>query len=326
MSAGSQGIAWVVRRLLLAIPVVAGITTLTFLLIHLAPGDPIYLLAGDGGSPAYYDDMRAKYGLDRPLPEQFFRYAGAVLTADLGYSFMFQAPVVQVLLEHAPASLLLGGTALVLATGLGCAAGFLCVFWPSRMFDATVRAGSSVVYAAPVFWTGQMFVLVAAVKLGLLPAGGLRSARESLTGLPAILDVSWHLILPALTLALPFAAVVARISRASLQEAMQEPYVRALYARGFSRLRVVARHAGANALVPVVALVGQHAGQIVAGAALTEALFAWPGVGYLVLHASAHRDYPLVTAAFILIASSVVFFNVLADAAGAWLDPRARLG
>lgn len=325
MTGAFPGAAWVVRRLLFAIPVVAGITTLTFVLIHLAPGDPVYLLAGDGGSPAYYADMRAKYGLDRPLPEQFLRYAGAILTADLGHSFMFQAPVARVLLDHAPASLLLGGTALLLATGLGGAAGFLCVLWPSRILDAFVRAGSSVIYAAPVFWTGQLFVLVAAVKLGLLPAGGLRSARESLTGLPAALDVGWHLILPALTLALPFAAIVARVSRASLIEALQEPYVDALFARGFSRLRVVARHAGANALVPVVALVGQHAGQILAGAALTEALFAWPGIGYLVLHASAHRDYPLVTAAFILISSSVVFFNVIADAAGAWLDPRARL-
>ncbi|MCA1559987.1 MAG: ABC transporter permease [Acidobacteria bacterium] len=229
---------WLLRRLFLALPVVVGVTALTFTLIHLAPGDPIYMLAGDGGSPSYYADMRAKYGLDRSLGEQFLRYARAVATGDLGYSFMFQSPVLRLLLEHSAASLLLGLSALAVATVGGFASGTL-----------------------------------AAVML----------------------------------------------------EALQEPYVRALSARGLSYRRIVRRHVARIALVPVTALVGQHAAQVVASAALTEALFGWPGIGYLVLHASLHRDYPLVTAAFILISSSVVFFNAIADAACAWLDPRIRL-
>ncbi len=316
---------WILRRLLLAVPVVLGVTSLTFLLIHLAPGDPIYLLAGDGGSPAYYADMRAKYGLDRPLAEQFVRYAAAVLTADLGYSFMYQAPVTTVILQHLPASLLLGTAALVLATGVGWLLGLACVLVPGRATELPVRVFASSAYAAPVFWTGQLLIILLSVELGLVPVGGMSSARGSTEGLARAIDVAHHLVLPALTLSLPFMAVVARVSRASLLAAVREPFVGAAYARGLTRRRVVLRHAAPNALVPVAALVGEHATQIVAGAALTEALFAWPGVGYLVLHASLHRDYPLVTAAFIVISTGVVFFNALADAACAYLDPRVRL-
>lgn len=316
---------WVVRRVLLAIPVVVGVTTLTFILIHLAPGDPIYVLAGDGGSPSYYAEMRGKYGLDRSLTEQFVRYVRAVATGDFGYSFMFQAPVVGLLIDHAAASLLLGLSSLAIATIAGFVAGTLCAVTRSRTLDAAVRGTASVAYAAPVFWTGQVLVILAAVKLGWFPVGGMSTAREPLTGIAHVADVARHLALPAITLALPFAAVVARVSRASVLEGLQEPFVRAIYARGLSQWGVVTRHVIPNALVPVVALVGQHAAQIVASAALTEALFGWPGIGYLVLHASLHRDYPLVTAAFIVISSSVVFVNAIADAACGWLDPRIRL-
>lgn len=318
-------LTWIVRRLLLAIPVVIGVTALTFTLIHLAPGDPIYLLAGDGGTPAYYAEMRAKYGLDHSLAEQFVRYAGAVATGDFGYSFMFQMPVLGLLLDHAGASLLLGLSSLAVATALGSGAGVLCAVTRSPVLDGAVRAVGSIAYAAPVFWSGQVLILIAAVELGLLPVGGMSSARESLAGIAYAADVTRHLILPAVTLALPFAAVVARLTRASLLEGLREPYVMATYARGLSRFRVVTRHVGPNALVPVAALVGQHAAQIVASAALTEALFGWPGIGYLVLHASLHRDYPLVTAAFIVISSTVVVFNAVADLGVAWLDPRIRL-
>jgi len=316
---------WALGRLLVALPVVLGVTTLTFVLIHVAPGDPIYLLAGDGGSPAYYAEMRAKYGLDRPLVEQFVRYVHAVATGDLGYSFMFQSPVLRLLLDHAAASLLLGFAALVLGSAVGFGAAVLCVVTQSRGLDALVRGAATVAYAAPVFWTGQIFILIAAVKLGWLPVGGMSSARETLVGVEWMVDVARHLLLPAVTLALPLAAVVARVSLASLIEGLRETHVRATYARGLSRARVIGRHVIPNALVPVTALVGQHAADIVAGAALTEALFGWPGVGYLVLHGSLHRDYPLVTAAFILISTSVVMFNALSDAAIAWLDPRIRL-
>jgi peptide/nickel transport system permease protein len=324
MTATSSPARWLARRLAFAVPVVLGVTALTFILIHVAPGDPLYVLAGDGGSPSYYADLRAKYGLDRSLAEQFVRYARAVLTADFGYSFMYQAPVVRVLLDHAPPSLLLGFTALAMAAIGGFASALLCVLVPWRLLDRALRVFASLAYSAPVFWTGQALVLVAAVKADMFPVSGMTSARDAWSGWSLAGDVLHHLALPSVTLALPFAAVVARVSRASLFEALREPFVQASLARGLSRIRVVTRHVAPNALVPVVTLVGQHAGQVLAGAALTEALFGWPGLGYLVLHASLHRDYPLVTAAFIVISSSVVVFNILTDAVCAWLDPRLR--
>lgn len=326
MSRGHRAaIRWLGRRFVLALLVVAGVTTLTFTLVHAAPGDPVYLLAGDGGSPAYYAEMRARYGLDRPLTDQFGRYVAAVARLELGYSFIFQAPVNDVLLAHAPASLLLGLSALGLAALGGVSAGIGAAVTRSRRLDALVRGAGSVLYAAPVFWTGQVLVLALAIGAGLFPSGGMTTAREPADGMAWVVDVLWHLALPALTLALPLAAVVSRVTRAAMLEAMREPFVRASSARGLSRAHLVLRQAMPNAMVPVVTLIGQYAGQVAAGAALVEALFGWPGLGYLVLHASLHRDYPLVTAAFIGISASVVVFNALTDAACAWLDPRIRL-
>lgn len=322
MSAAAIDGRWIGRRLALAAAVVAGVTTLTFVLIHVAPGDPIYALAGDGGSPGYYTDMRAKYGLDRPLLEQFGRYVRAVVVADFGYSFMYQAPVARVLLAHAPASLLLGFSALLIATCGGVTIGVMAGARPNGRFDSVTRVVASVTYAAPVFWTGQMLIILVAVKLRLLPAGGITSARHDLDGLSYALDVAAHLVLPALTLSLPTMAVVARVTRTAVAEALREPFVLAAMARGLTRRRVVAKHAAASAIVPVIALVGEHAATVVAGAAFTEALFGWPGLGHLVLHASLHRDYPLVTAAFIVISSSVVLFNAATDLACAYMDPR----
>ncbi|HXG53884.1 MAG TPA: ABC transporter permease [Vicinamibacterales bacterium] len=325
MTHATSAARWLMRRALFAVLVVAGVTTLTFVLIHLAPGDPIYLLAGDGGNASYYDSMRAKYGLDRTIAEQFVRYVRAVLSGDFGYSFMYQQPVIGVVLEHLPATMLLGGTSLLFSVILGFGAAVLCAIWRSRWLDAAVRGVSSVAYSAPVYWTGQVFILIAAVKLGVLPSGGMSTARESLEGIAYVVDLLWHVLLPAFTLSLPLAAVIVRVSRASMMETLGEPHVRAAVARGLGRSRLILRHVAWNASIPVVALVGQHAGQLLAGAALTEALFGWPGVGHLVLHAGAHRDYPLVTAAFIFISASVVFFNVVTDAATSWLDPRIRL-
>jgi len=231
---GSSG-RWLLHRFALAAGVVVGVATLTFALIHLAPGDPIYVLAGDGGSPDYYADMRAKYGLDRPIVEQFGRYAKAVAVADFGYSFMYQAPVVRVLLQHAPASLLLGFSALLLATCAGFTIGMVSGTRPNGPFDTLTRALASVIYSAPVFWTGQMLIILVAVKLRLLPAGGFTSARDDLHGLQYAIDVGRHLVLPAVTLSLPFMAVVARVTRAAIAEALREPFVLAATARGLSR-------------------------------------------------------------------------------------------
>jgi peptide/nickel transport system permease protein len=315
---------WTIRRFLLALPVVFAITTLTFALIHLAPGDPIYLLAGDGGNPSYYADMRAKFGLDRPLTDQFARYVRAVLTGDFGYSFTYESPVSAVIARHAPATVLLGTSALALAVFGGVGLSLISVLRRSRALDASISIGSSVVYSVPVFWTGQILIIVVAVKLGLLPVGGMTTARDTFDGAPLWLDIGKHVVLPAITLALPFMAVVVRVCRASLNEALREPFVQAALARGLSHRQIVFRHVAPHAAVTLVTLVGQHAPQIVAGAAMTEYLFGWPGLGSVILHASLHRDYPLVTSSFLIISTAVTCCNALTDAVCAWLDPRIR--
>lgn len=323
--AGAPRIHWLMRRLLLALPVVAGVTALTFVLIHLAPGDPILALAGDGGSPAYYLEMRARYGLDQSLLTQFATYARLVFSGDLGYSFMFQAPVARVLVTHMPSSLLLGVAALFLAVTVGVGLGLLCSIAPQSWPDRAIRAIVPLIYAAPVFWAGQILMLLFALQLGWLPVGGFSSAREPAAGLLYGADVARHLILPAITLSLPLIAILFSVTRASVLGLMGEPFIGAAAARGVAPWGLLLRHAAPNAAVPVTALIGQHAAGLAAGAALTESLFGWPGIGYLVLHASLHRDYPLVTGAFIFISAGVVVVNLITDVACAWLDPRARL-
>lgn len=316
---------WVVRRLLLALPVVIGITALTFALIHLAPGDPIHMLAGDGGSPSYYADMRAKFGLDRPVLEQFGFYARAVLSGDFGFSFTYQLPVSSVIADHAFPSILLGGAALVLAIVNGSSLALFAAMNRRKPVDAAIRMGSAVMYSMPVFWTGQILIIVLAVQWGWFPVAGMTSARHSFTGIEYLLDVSRHLFLPAVALSLPFTALVVRLVRASLVDAIDEPFVQAAKARGLSERQAIIRHAAPHAAVTLATMVGQHAPQIVAGAAITEYLFAWPGLGAVVLHASLHRDYPLVTSAFLIISIVVVSSNAVTDAVCAWLDPRVRL-
>ena len=203
-------LAWLAGRLLLALPVIAGITVLTFFLIHLAPGDPLYLLAGDGGSPAYYAEMRAKFALDRPLPEQFATYARALVSGDFGYSFTYEAPVLEVVTRYAPATVLLGTTALALSALGGAFLASISVMQRSPLLDGAIRVASALMYSAPVYWTGQVLILLVAVKAGLLPVGGLTTARETLSGATLAVDVLQHLVLPAVTLAIPFMAVIAQ--------------------------------------------------------------------------------------------------------------------
>jgi len=317
---------YVARRLLAGVPLIIGVLAIAFGLIHLAPGDPIQVLAGDGGDAAYYAAMRARYGLDRPLPEQFGRYALAILRGDLGYSFSYGQPVGRVILDRLPATLLLTGTALVLATALGIVLGVLTALRPHGALDHTVAVATLTAYAMPVFWLGQLLVLLFAVRLGLLPVQGMISVREGYTGGRHLLDVARHLALPALTLALPQVALNARLMRTSLREALAEEYIATARAKGLAERAVLWRHALRNALLPVVTALGGHLGILLTGAALTETVFAWPGLGRLLLDAALKRDYPLLMAIFLLVAVVVVVANLLTDILYTALDPRVRLG
>ena len=327
MTAGRRTFpAFLARRLVAAVPLIAGVLMLTFALIHLAPGDPVQVLAGDGGDAAYYAAMRARYGLDRPLPEQFGRYAAAMLRGDLGYSFSYQQPVGRIILGRLPATLLLTGTALVLSTTCGIALGILAATRHHTPLDHGIAAVTLTAYAMPVFWLGQLLVLLFAVRWGMLPVQGMTSVREAYTGARHLADVARHLALPALTLALPQLALTARLTRTSLREALAEDYIATARAKGLAERAVILGHAARNALLPVVTALGGHLGTLLTGAALTETVFAWPGLGRLLLDAALKRDYPLLMGIFLLVSLVVVAANLLTDVVYTALDPRVRLG
>lgn len=317
---------FLLRRLWQAVPLVFGVLVITFTLVHVAPGDPITVLAGDGGNEAYYREMRAHYGLDRSLPEQLVRYILAVLSGDFGYSFNYQQAVLSVIWSRIPATLLLMGTALVLSTVFGLLLGLLAATHPNRWLDHLITAFTSTAYAMPVFWLGQLLVLGLAVQLKLFPVQGMVSVREEYTGFRQWLDVLQHLALPALTLSLSYLALIARLSRTSLREALNEEYITTARAKGLSGRVVVGRHALRNALLPIITVTGGHLGLMLTGAALTETIFAWPGLGRLLLDATLNRDYPLLMAIFIMVSITVVLANLLTDLAYGLLDPRVRYG
>lgn len=325
MKAGGPTLGrYVLRRLLQAVPLVLGVLVITFVLIHLAPGDPIYILAGDGGNEAYYAEMRARFGLDRPLPEQLLRYIAEVLRGDFGYSFSYQQPVFEVIRNRVPATVLLMGTALLFSTTVGVGLGVVTAVRPRSFLDYGITTVILTAYAMPVFWLGQLLIIVFAVKLKLLPVQGMASIRADYTGLRYALDVARHLVLPATTLGLLQLALTARLTRTTLREALAEDFVRTARAKGLHERGVLLHHALRNALLPVVTVIGGQIGVLVTGAALTETIFAWPGLGRLLLDATLNRDYPLLMAMFILVAVTVVVANIITDVVYTVLDPRVR--
>ena len=315
---------YIARRLLQAVPLVLGVLVVTFTLIHIAPGDPIYILAGDGGDAAYYARMRAYYGLDRPLYEQLGRYIWAALRGDFGYSFNYQQPALQVVLGRVPATLLLMLTALAISTGVGLLLGVVAATRPRTPLDYGITGTTLAFDAMPVFWLGQLLVITFAVGFQWFPVQGMVSVRETYTGLRLVLDVLHHLALPAITLALVQIALIARLTRTSVRETLSEDYVRTARAKGMPERVVVFRHALRNALLPVVTVVGGQFGAMLTGAALTETIFAWPGLGRLLLDATLNRDYPVLMTIFILASVSVIVANLVTDLAYTLLDPRVR--
>lgn len=312
------------RRLLQAVPLVFGVLVITFVLTRLAPGDPIFILAGEGGDAAYYAEMRAYYGLDRSLPEQLARYLLAALRGDFGYSFSYQQPVFSVILSRLPATLLLMGTALVFSTAIGLLLGALAATQPRRPIDYGIAVSTLTVHAMPVFWLGQLLIIIFAVQLKWFPVQGMVSVRERFTGLRYTYDVLHHLVLPALTLGLLQLALMARLTRTSLRQALSEDYVRTARAKGLRERAVVLSHALRNALLPIATVIGGQIGVLLTGAALTETIFAWPGLGRLLLDATLHRDYPLLMAIFFMVSLTVIVANLLTDLAYTILDPRVR--
>ena len=314
---------YLLRRLIQVLPVAAGIVLILFVLVHTAPGDPVLALAGEHGDAAYYAFMRHRFGLDRPLPEQLAVYVGRVVRGDLGLSYVHGRPVARVIAERVPATLLLTGTALALSSLAGVALGVWAACRRDRSVDLTVRAGALVAHALPPFWLAQVAAITLALGTGLFPVQGLTDARQALTGWRYLVDVVHHLALPVLVLAAGELALMTRLTRTGLLEALRMDYAQTARAKGLSERRVV-YHALRNALLPLVTVVGGRAGMMCTGAVLVETVFAWPGVGQLMLSSIQTRDIPVLLGIFLLVSVTVVVVNLVTDLTYAWLDPLVR--
>jgi ABC-type dipeptide/oligopeptide/nickel transport system permease component len=301
---------YLVRRLLLTVPVLVGVATLVFALIHLVPGDPAQSMLGEGASEEEVVQLRHRLGLDRPLFEQYRAFLTGLVRGDLGTSFRYGTPVTREIRDRLLRTMQLAvaamGVAILIAIPLGIAAAVFRGKWIDHAAMTLALVGISM----PNFWLGPLLAILFAVYLGWLPVAGTGTV--------------WHLVLPAITLGAALAAILARMTRASLLEELRELYVVAARARGLSRLRAVVRHAFRNSLIPIVTIIGLQFGAVLTGTIITETIFAWPGVGRLLIQAITFRDYPLVQGCILFISLTYVGMNLLTDLTYGILDPRIR--
>lgn len=313
---------YVLRRVAQIIPLVIGVVVVNFLIIHLTPGDPASALAGDMAPKEYVEKLRAQYGLDEPLVVQMFVYFKHLVTGDLGYSFSYQQSVVSLVLGRIPATVLLIMAAQVPAIIFGTLLGAFAARHHGSWADRIIGLGTLGLYAAPVFLSGMLFILVFSLKLGWFPTSGMTSFSLDSSTQEVVLDTLWHLVLPATTLGLYLLPVYARITRASVLEVMNEHYITTARSIGFSENVVFFRHALRNALLPTITTAGISVGLTFAGALLTETVFAWPGMGQLMYNALFQRDYPLIMGIFFVTAVCVAIASILTDILLAIADPR----
>ncbi|WP_454721818.1 MULTISPECIES: ABC transporter permease [Cupriavidus] len=302
------------------------VVVLNFLLIRLAPGDPVETIAGSMGgiSDELRAQLRSQYGLDQPLPVQLATYVKHVLHGDLGHSYFFNLPVSGLIAERVPATLLLVLASVAVAFLLGTALGVLASRKPHGVLSQAITVLSMTGHAAPVFWSGMMLVILFASVWPILPVSDMHSMTADGQGLAAVLDVAWHMVLPTLTLSLVYLAQYSRLSRASMLEVLGSDYIRTARAKGLSEHRVLYGHALRNALLPVVTVLGLQFGNVVAGAILVETVFNWPGLGRLAFDSILRRDYPTVLGVLLFSAIVVVLMNQLTDALYRLIDPRIR--
>ncbi len=315
---------FIAKRLLQLIPVVLVIGTFNFALLHLAPGDAAEILAGQGGhaTPEFVAGLRAEFGLDRPPVERYLTYMGKVLTFDLGTSPVRKAPVVTLIVERLPATMLLVFAAIAVAILLGILLGMLSAMRRGTWIDGAVTVSALFFYATPAFWLGLMLIIAFSLKLDLLPTSGMETIGAGFTGLTRAADIAWHLVLPATTMALYYLAIYTRLMRASMLEVLQLDFVRTARAKGLSERSVAFRHAAQNALLPVVTIAGLQVGHFMGGSVLVETIFSWPGLGRLVFDALLQRDINLLMGIFLISSVIVVLANLVADLVYGWLDPR----
>lgn len=300
----------IIKRLLGLIPVVFGVLLLTFLLVHLVPGDPVEVMLGESAGHADREQLRAELGLDQALPLQFAHYLGRLAHGDFGRSIHTHQPISQLLAERIPATATLALLALLMAVAIGLPLGIVAALKAGKWPDRLSTLASLSLSAMPHFWLGPLLMLVFAVWLGWLPVSGMEGGSA--------------ILLPALTLACGLAAILTRMTRASLLEVLHEDFVRTARAKGLQERTVVLRHALRVALLPIVTVVGLQLGGLLAGTVITETVFGWDGIGRLLVESIEKRDYPVTQACVLVIALSYVVINTLTDVLYVRIDPRIR--
>jgi dipeptide transport system permease protein len=328
------------KRLALTLPTFVALMFITFVMIRLVPGDPIEARRGERGiSPERHAELLKEMGLDQPVWKQFVDYVGGIFTGDFGTSIVSKAPVLEEFLKLFPATLELTFCAMLLATIIGVPAGVFAAVKRGSVYDQTLMGISLTGYSMPLFWWGLILILVMSNMLGLTPVSGrvnlIKYFYEPVTGFAlidsllsgqkgAFRDAVHHLILPSIVLGTVPLGVIARMTRSSMLEVLEEDYVRTARAKGLSPQRVVGLHALRNALIPVITSIGLQLGTLLAGAVLTETIFSWPGVGKWLIESIGRRDYPALQGGILLIAIVVVIVNVLVDVLNGLVNPRAR--
>jgi peptide/nickel transport system permease protein len=317
-------LSFIAQRIVKGVVVLIAIIVLNFFLIRLAPGDPAIVMAGEAGAgdKVFVQQLREKFGLDRPLPEQLFVYVKGVLSFDLGFSVRLQAPVSQLIVERLPATLLLTLSAFAISLTFGILFGVLAARFAGTYLDTVITVMALIFYATPLFWIALIAILFFSVWMDWLPSFGYETVGANYSGFRHMLDVGAHLIMPAATIGLFFMATYTRMTRASMLEVKRLDFVKTARAKGLRDSVIQRRHILRNALLPVVTLAGVHSGTLIGGAVLTETVFAWPGIGRLMYEALLQRDYNLLLGVFVVCSAMVLIFNLVTDLVYRLVDPR----
>ncbi|MDA7418585.1 ABC transporter permease [Xenophilus arseniciresistens] len=319
-------IRMIVSRLAPSLLLVLAVVVLNFALVHTAPGDPVETIAGASGgmSEELKAELRADYGLDKPLPVQLGVYLSRVVQLDLGHSYFFNLPVTDLIAERVPATLLLVISSVLCAFLIGTGLGVLAARKPNGLLSQAITVLSLVGFAAPVFWTGLMLMLTFGAWWPILPVSDMQSIDGPYGGIAGVLDVLWHLVLPMVTLSMVYLAQYSRLARASMLEVMSADFIRTARAKGLADGVVLYKHALRNAILPVVTILGLQFGNVLAGAILVETVFNWPGLGRLAFESVLRRDYPTILGVLLLSAVVVLVMNLLTDLCYRLVDPRIQ--
>jgi len=301
---------YIMRRVLLMIPIALGVTVVVFSIMHLAPGDPARIMLGVQATPEQVAALRAKLGLDQPIYVQYFRWITGVIKGDWGYSIQTGQPVLEIIQERIGATFKLIGLAMLFSITIGITTGIISAIKQYSIFDYTAMTLALLGISMPSFWLALMLILIFGLHLGWFPISGSGSIK--------------HLILPAISLGWINSAVISRLTRSSMLEVIRQDYITTARAKGLSERAVVYKHALRNALIPVVTIIGLRIPWLFGGAVITETIFAWPGMGRLIVNSVLNRDFPVVQGVVLIMAFIVMFANLAVDILYAFLDPRIR--